>query len=146
MTVERAILLLLVSPLPVLPEQASVLTVCEALRHVQQYRGREIIVVGLYGWAMEGGFLSENCIRSSDGTKRSTEKSSSRSRPLLRRLLCQRDLCGIEPRWTQDSDKHSSIRGPLPASGKRRDRPSCRPRNGSLCTAACRAPKSFVLR
>jgi hypothetical protein len=74
MRIGLAALLLLACSLPLRPEQVPVLTVCEALRQLQQYRGRGIIVVGLYGWTMEGGFLSENCVRSSDRTKRSTEE------------------------------------------------------------------------
>ena len=38
-----------------------VLTVCEALRDIKTYNGKDVAIVGLAGWTFEGTFLSERC-------------------------------------------------------------------------------------
>jgi len=38
-----------------------VVTVCEALRSLDRYRGRPVVVVGHSGWTFEGTFLHEKC-------------------------------------------------------------------------------------
>ena len=43
-----------------------VLTVCEALRNIKSYRGKEIAVVGRSAFTFEGDFISEQC--EPDGT------------------------------------------------------------------------------
>ena len=38
-----------------------VLTVCEALRDLKLYNGKDVVIVGRSGWTFEGTFLSEDC-------------------------------------------------------------------------------------
>ncbi len=38
-----------------------VLTVCEALRDIGIYAGKDVVIVGYSGWTFEGGFLHEKC-------------------------------------------------------------------------------------
>jgi hypothetical protein len=38
-----------------------VLTVCEAVQNLRTYRGTNVVVVGLAGWTIEGGFLTQRC-------------------------------------------------------------------------------------
>jgi hypothetical protein len=38
-----------------------VLTVCEALRNLKTYNGKDVVLVGRAAWTFEGTFLSEEC-------------------------------------------------------------------------------------
>jgi hypothetical protein len=38
-----------------------VLTVCEALRDIGLYAGRDVVIVGVSNWAFEGSFMHEKC-------------------------------------------------------------------------------------
>jgi hypothetical protein len=38
-----------------------VLTVCEALRDLRLYNGKDVVIVGRSAWTFEGTFLSEDC-------------------------------------------------------------------------------------
>lgn len=42
-------------------EPIPVLTVCEALRDLKTYNGKDVLIVGRSAWTFEGTFLSENC-------------------------------------------------------------------------------------
>ncbi len=52
-----------------------VLTVCEAVRNLGTFRNRTVIVVGVYAWTFEGGFLSENCPERDRRTSRREEQA-----------------------------------------------------------------------
>ncbi len=38
-----------------------VLTVCELLRNLNHYRGKDVVLVGVAGWTFDGGFFDEPC-------------------------------------------------------------------------------------
>jgi hypothetical protein len=42
-------------------EPAPIVTVCEALRNLKIYNGRDIVIVGRYVWTFDGAFLTEDC-------------------------------------------------------------------------------------
>ena len=42
-------------------ESIPVLTVCEALRDLKLYNGKDVMIVGRSAWTFEGTFLSEHC-------------------------------------------------------------------------------------
>src|SRR5450755_4313167 len=42
-------------------ESTPVLTVCEALRDLKLYNGKDVMIVGRSAWTFEGTFLSEHC-------------------------------------------------------------------------------------
>jgi hypothetical protein len=53
-----------VSPTPAPAQETPappVLTVCEALRNFNLYRGKDVVIVGSYGWTFEGNFMHEKC-------------------------------------------------------------------------------------
>ncbi len=51
-------------PTPTLAQESAVppvLTICEALRNFNMYRGKDVVIVGRYGSTFEGPFMSEKC-------------------------------------------------------------------------------------
>jgi len=102
-TAEFAVLLLFLSPFPVRPEKVPVLTVCEACNACSNTAGKKSLS-SVYGWTMEGGFLSQNCVESLRAIKRTKEElvalpSSPQAPPLPTGFLW--DRTALEARLEQ---------------------------------------------
>lgn len=67
-------LMLLTWPITALPRHVPVLTVCDALQRAREYRGREVIVVGVRGWTIDGAYLRQNCLEGSTGARQTVEE------------------------------------------------------------------------